>query len=115
MKFKLLMVFVEDEKTDRVLTASREAGATGATIITSARGQGLQKSIGILGLEILNPRDVLLILVEARRADEVLQAVNQAGGLDESLNTGIALLLDVDMAVCLTEHVRKSVTAHPSP
>lgn len=40
MDFKLTMIFVDDDKTDQVLDASRAAGATGATIITSARGQG---------------------------------------------------------------------------
>lgn len=113
MKFKLLMVFVDEDKTDRVLDAARRAGATGATIITNARGQGLHKTVGIFGLEILNPRDVLLILVEARRIDTVLGAVNTAGGLDESLNTGIALSLDVDQAIGLSEHIRRLSEQHP--
>lgn len=113
MKFKLLMVFVDEDKTDKVLDASREAGATGATIITNARGQGLKKAIGVFGLEILNPRDVLLILVEARRADEVLDAVTRAGGLDETLNTGIALSLDVDKALGLSAHIKMLQSQHP--
>ncbi len=107
MNFKLLMAFVDDDKTDKVLEASRAAGATGATIITNARGQGLEKIIGIFGLEILTPRDVLLILVEARRTDTVLTAVRQAGKLDESLSTGVALVIDVEQAVGLTDHIHK--------
>lgn len=105
MEFKLLMAFIDEDKTDKVLDASREAGATGATIITNARGQGLKKTIGIFGLEILNPRDVLLILVESRRADTVLASVRKAGKLDESLSTGVALVLDVENAVGLSEHI----------
>ena len=31
MHFKLLIAFVEDSKTDKVMDAAREAGATGAT------------------------------------------------------------------------------------
>ncbi|SFX17979.1 P-II family nitrogen regulator [Marinospirillum alkaliphilum] len=106
MDFKLIMVFVDEDKTDKVLDASRKAGATGATIITNARGQGLQKTLGIFGLEILNPRDVLLILTEKRRADEVMEAVLAAGQLDESLGTGIAIQIDVDKALGLTEHIK---------
>lgn len=105
MEFKLLMAFVDEDKTDKVLDASREAGATGATIITNARGQGLKKTLGIFGLEILNPRDVLLILVEARRIDTVLGAVRKAGQLDESMNTGVALVIDVEQAVGLSDHI----------
>ena len=36
MHFKMIIVFVEDEKTDAVMDAARDAGATGATVITSA-------------------------------------------------------------------------------
>ena len=106
MEFKLLMAFVDEDKTDKVLDASRAAGATGATIVTNARGQGLKKTLGIFGLEILNPRDVLLILVESRRIETVLNAVRTTGQMDESLSTGIALVLDVEQAVGLTEHIK---------
>ncbi len=41
MRFKLIMAFIEDAKTDAVLDAARKAGATGATIINNARGEGL--------------------------------------------------------------------------
>lgn len=113
MNFKLLMVFVDEHMTDKVLDASRDAGATGATIVTNARGQGLKKTLGIFGLEILNPRDVLLILVEERRADVVLDAVAKAGNLDESMNTGVAITLDVDRAIGLSEHIRKLQESNP--
>ncbi len=106
MKFKLVMVFVEDDKTDRVLDAARAAGATGATIISKARGLGLQPTLGIFGLELFNLRDVLMILVEERRAEPVLNAVLQSGQLDESLGTGIVLQIDVEKALGLSEHIR---------
>jgi nitrogen regulatory protein PII len=113
MDFKLIIVFVDDNKTDIVLDASRAAGATGATIISSARGQGLQKLTGIFGLEILEPRDVVLILVEQRRADAVLHAVVDAGQLDETLRSGIALQLDVERALGLSEHIAALSKEHP--
>ena len=31
MHFKLLLLFVEDDKTDKIMEAARDAGATGAT------------------------------------------------------------------------------------
>lgn len=58
MEFKLILVFVDDERSDQALDAAREAGATGATIINNARGQGLKKRFGIFGLEVLDPRTV---------------------------------------------------------
>ncbi len=43
MHFKLIITFVEDSKTDAVMDAAREAGATGATVINNARGEGLKE------------------------------------------------------------------------
>ncbi|OXS15554.1 transcriptional regulator [Zobellella denitrificans] len=113
MEFKLLMVFVDDDKTETILDTAREAGATGATIITSAKGLGLEKLIGLFGLEVYRQRNVVLILVEARRADAVLQQVVDAGKLDESLGTGIAIMVDVEKAMGLTEHVKALEKQHP--
>ena len=42
MHFKLILSFIEDDKTDAVMDAARKAGATGATIINNARGEGLE-------------------------------------------------------------------------
>ena len=106
MKFRLIMVFVDDTRLDPVAEEARAAGATGATVIINAQGQGLKQRFGIFGLELMEPRSVALILVEERRADAVLDAVSRAGYLDESLSTGIALELDVVRAVGLTEHVK---------
>ena len=47
MRFKLLIVFTEDAKTDAILEASRAAGATGATVINHARGEGLKRARGL--------------------------------------------------------------------
>ena len=45
MHFKLLITFVSDNKTNAVLKAARSAGATGATVINNARGEGLILSL----------------------------------------------------------------------
>src|SRR5690554_2541956 len=111
MDFKLLMVFVDQDKIDKVLDAARDDGATGATIINNAQGQGLKPHLTFFGLEFMPARSV--ILVEARRSSEVLQAVSDAGGLDESLNTGIALELDVSQALGLSEHIKALSREHP--
>lgn len=113
MDFKLIMVFVDQDKQDAVLDAAREAGATGATIINNAQGQGLKPALSFLGIEFMAARAVILILVEARRSATIMQAILDAGELDESLSTGIALELDVSRAVGLTEHIRALSKEHP--
>ncbi|MEM9056014.1 MAG: P-II family nitrogen regulator, partial [Pseudomonadota bacterium] len=50
MKFKLLVAMVEHGRTDAVTDAARATGATGCTVITNARGEGLKPSSTFLGL-----------------------------------------------------------------
>lgn len=113
MDFKLIMVFVDHNRTEAVLDAAREAGATGATIINNAQGSGLKPQLTFFGLEFMASRSVILILVEARRSSEILEAVSNAGGLDESMDTGIALELDVSRALGLSEHIKALSREHP--
>ncbi|OJS99133.1 P-II family nitrogen regulator [Marinobacter nauticus] len=105
MDFKLIMVFVDQERTDIVLDAARDAGATGATIINNAQGRGHKPHYTFFGFEFMGARSVVLILVEASRSRGVLDAVCAAGKLDESKETGIAIELDVAQAVGLQEHI----------
>lgn len=44
MHFKLIIAFVEDDKTEIVLNTARQSGAKGATVINQARGEGLVQS-----------------------------------------------------------------------
>jgi nitrogen regulatory protein PII len=104
MNFKLILVIVENERTDAVLQAALTVGATGATILSTARGVGLSKALTFLGLELFSSRTI--VLVEERRADQVLESVLTAGKLDETLGTGIALQISVDKAVGLSEHIK---------
>ena len=50
MHFKLIIAFCEDDKTCDVMQAARDAGATGATIIPNARGEGLRPAKTFFGL-----------------------------------------------------------------
>ncbi len=99
MHFKLIIAFVEDTKTNKVMDAARKAGATGATVINNARGEGLTRSKTFLGLSLETQRDVLLFLVEEHLSRHILETVCQVGELDETSGTGIALQIDVEDAV----------------
>ena len=99
MRFKLIVVFVEDGKTEAVAEAAREAGATGCTRIYSASGEGLNRAKTFLGLTLETQRDVLLLLVEEHRARHILEAIGEAGEFDETPGTGIAFQIDVEDAI----------------
>ena len=99
MNMKLIMALVDDHLTDRVIEAARKAGATGSTIITSARGEGLTPHKTFLGLDLTVQRDVLLFLVAAPRAREILETIAREGGFDDDAGSGIAFVLGIDDAV----------------
>ncbi|AYF34967.1 MAG: P-II family nitrogen regulator [Vreelandella alkaliphila] len=106
MRFKLIVALVEDELSDDILQAARDAGATGATVINNARGEGLKKARGIFGMEITAQRDVLLFLAEEHISRHILQAIADVGEFDETSGTGIAFQIDVEDALGVTHQIK---------
>lgn len=109
MHFKLIIAFVEDGKTDTVMEAARDAGATGATVISNARGEGMKKSKTFLGLSLETQRDVLMFLVEEHLSRHILETVCDIGEFDETSGTGIAFQVDVEDAVGVAHQVKQLV------
>jgi len=99
MHFKLICVLVEDSHTSTVLKAAREAGATGSTVLSQARGEGAEKQKTFFGLALESQRDFVLLLVEEHRARSILETIAEACHFDEKPGTGIAFQLDVEDAV----------------
>lgn len=107
MHFKLLIAFVEDSKTDKIMEAARQAGATGATVINHARGEGLAQSKTFLGLSLETQRDVVLFLVEKHLSRHILEKICEVGRFDTSPGTGIAIQIDVEDAVGVAHQIEK--------
>ena len=101
MQLKLIVAFVSDELSNVVIDAARAQGATGATTITSCRGEGLKQEKTFLGLDLTAQRDVLLFLVAETRARLILETIAEAGRFDEQPGTGIAFQLAIEDAVGL--------------
>jgi nitrogen regulatory protein PII len=99
MHFKLIVAFVENEQTETLMDTAREAGATGATVINQARGEGLQKQKTFFGLELDTQRDMIMLLVEEHLARKVMEAINDEIGMDRRSGAGLAFQLDVEDAV----------------
>lgn len=106
MHFKLIIALTEEDKTDKVLAAAREAGATGATVINHARGEGLEVKKTFLGLSLETQRDVLLFLVEERLSRHILETISAVGEFDTTPGTGIAFQLNVEDAVGVKHQVQ---------
>ena len=105
MHFKLIIAFVDDAKSEVVLDAARTAGATGATVITNARGEGLRQAKTFFGLTLETQRDVLLFLVEEHMSRTILETISEVGEFDQTPGTGIAFQIDVEDAVGVSHQV----------
>ena len=101
MKFKLIVVMTEDELTKRALETARAAGATGCTVITNARGEGLKPAKSFLGLTVAGARDVILLLVEQHLSRDILEAIGAACRFDEDPGAGVAFQIDIEDAIGL--------------
>ena len=105
MHFKLIIALVGDEKTDKIMDAARSAGATGATVLSQVRGEGVQASKTFFGLNLETQRDMLMFLVEEHMCREILENIERIGEFESLPGSGIAFQLDVEDAVGVTRQV----------
>lgn len=105
MHFKLIIVFVEDHKTEAVVKAARDKGATGATVVNNARGEGLKATKTFFGLSLETQRDMVLLLVEQHLSRYILETVAEVGEFDSKPSSGIAFQIDVEDAVGVLQQV----------
>ena len=102
MNLKIIMALIEEDKTEAVIDAARSAGATDATVITSVRGEKLKPHTTFLGLDLSAKLDVVLFVVVATKAREILETIGEAGHLDEDLGAGLAIQIPIEDAIGLT-------------
>jgi nitrogen regulatory protein PII len=110
MHFKLILAFVEDVQTEEVMDAARMAGATGATVINHARGEGLKQKKTFMGLSLETQRDVLLFLVEEHLCRPILEEIARVGDFDQRPGSGIAIQIDVEDAVGVSHQISELAT-----
>ena len=107
MHFKLIIALVEDDITSDIMDAARAAGATGATILNQARGEGINAAKTFLGLTLETQRDMLMFLVEEHLCRNILESIARIGRFEDNPGSGIAFQLDVEDAVGVSRQVNK--------
>lgn len=105
MRFKVILAPVKTEKTDRVVDAAKQAGATGATIIP-ARGTGMNEAKTFFGLTLEVQTDVIMFLVEEHIVQNILDAIKAAGEFSKP-GTGIAFVLPVEHVIGVESDMEK--------
>ena len=107
MKFKLILAMVQDSRTDDITEAARANGATGCTVVTNARGEGLNPPTTFLGLTLEGQRDIILLLVEEHLSRSILEAICEAGRFEAEPGAGVAFQIDIEDAIGLRTQIPK--------
>ena len=97
--FESLFVVVNTGFTETVMTAAREAGANGGTII-NGRGAGSLMAQKKYGIAITPEKEIIIILVKKSFADKVMNAVYKAAGVGTPAG-GIVFSLPAERVVGL--------------
>ncbi len=105
MRFKIVFAPVKTHKTDSIVDAAKDAGATGATIIP-ARGTGMHEAKTFFGLTLEDQTDIVMFLLEEHIVKQVLAAIKTAGEFDKP-GTGIAFVLSVEEVLGLESQMEK--------
>ncbi len=101
MHFKLIIALVDSTKTDAIMTAARESGATGATVVGDARGEGLNPRKTFFGLTLESQRDMLLFIVEEHLSRKIREQIADTASFEAHPGSGVAFQIDVEDAIGL--------------
>ncbi|HMM38885.1 MAG TPA: P-II family nitrogen regulator [Desulfovibrio sp.] len=89
--FDLIVTIVNKGWSDRVVGASKRAGAEGGTIIFG-RGTGIRETQTFFGIPIEPEKEIVLTAVPERLTEPVLGAIVEAADLEKP-GTGVAFVL----------------------
>jgi nitrogen regulatory protein PII len=107
MRFKIVLALVKTEKTDPVIDAAKEAGATGATILPG-RGTGIHEAKSFFGLSLEAQTDIIVFLIEEHIVQNILESINTAGEFSKP-GTGIAIVLPVEKVIGLESQMNRFI------
>ena len=93
-QFSLVVTIVKKGWGDSVVKASRKAGAKGGTIIFG-RGTGVHENKSLLGLMIEPEKEIVFTIIEAEKANEIVEAIKESIGINEP-GCGIGFVVPLD-------------------
>ena len=99
-EYEVILVIVNAGFADDVMSAARECGAKGGTVI-NARGTAKEEAEKAYGIVIAPEKEIVLILVDKDVKEPILHAVYKKVGLNTP-GQGIAFSLPVDDVIGLT-------------
>jgi len=91
--YSLICTIVNRGYADVVITAGREAGARGSTVLY-ARGSGIREDETFIGITIQPEKEVVLTLIKKEAVKKVIAAITEKAGLTEE-GRGISFVMPV--------------------
>ena len=99
IKNDLIIAVINQGYCDEFMTAAREAGATGGTVI-NARGLAHAGPVKFFGVSVQDEKEIIIILTKRDKKLSIMQAVSQAYGISSKAE-GIVFSLPVDQVMGL--------------
>lgn len=96
-QYDLIITVVDRGRADRLVKASKAAGAQGGTIL-HGRGTGVHDVKTILGLTIEPEKEIVLTVIATDKTERVLRAIVEAGNLSKPA-AGICFVLPLRSVV----------------
>lgn len=100
--FELVICIVNSGFAEDVMSAAREAGATGGTVI-NARGTAREEAEKLYNIVITPEKEIVMILVSKEIKDAVLRKLYEKVGLNTS-GSGIVFSVPVDEVAGLSQN-----------
>ncbi|TMN22156.1 P-II family nitrogen regulator [Lentibacillus cibarius] len=105
--YDLIITIVNRGDSERVVDATRKAGAEGGTIL-HGRGTGVHEKAKLFNIMIEPEKEMVLTLIDRSKTKEVLQTINEDAELKKP-GKGIAFVLEVDSTVGISHQMNEWV------
>ncbi len=101
-EYSLIVVIVDVNQNELVMSLARKAGATGGTIIRG-KGTSIYEKRSFWGIEINPNKDVVLIISPQERAQKIVEKINSTMELEKPTN-GIAFIIPLSGVIGLNDY-----------
>ena len=78
-RYELLLVIANQGHTGTIMDAARAAGAGGGTVI-HAKGTGMEGAAQFLGVELVNEKELVLIVARTPEKNRIMKAIMDGAG-----------------------------------
>ncbi len=92
-EMKLIVTIVNRNHTEELMSAARQAGAQGGTVV-EARGTGTEEDAIFFGIRLVPEKEMLLILAKPQDAPKIVEAIKTQPVFNERGN-GIVFILNI--------------------